>query len=88
MNMNDKADVIADALVACEAELRSRYDEDTISLAKAGIATMIETIIINTMEEGKDTHHHPGKVLCVALALLKAMDIASDHLADAVHREN
>ena len=84
--MNDKIDVMFNAMKACEADLREKYDEDTLTLAKAGIAAMVQTIMINSMTHGPDMH--PSKVLCVALALLRTLDTASDHVSDVVHKEN
>ena len=87
MNMNDKIDVMFNAMKACEADLREKYDEDTITLAKAGISSMVQTIMINSMTHGSGHAPWQGAAL-VAITLMRTLDVASDHAADAVHKDN
>jgi hypothetical protein len=87
MSINEQIKTMDEALQMCEAKLHTEYDERTISLAKAGIVSMIHTIGINISMDGhKDIH--PGKVLCVVFELLKTLDTASDHVAAMPHKKN
>jgi hypothetical protein len=88
--LDEAVDELNRSMSMCEAQLSQTYDEDTITLAKAGIAAMIQTIGMNVL-----THKPKGKmgsefakVMIVALTLCRTLDTASDHVADVPNQKN